>query len=343
MINSQQESQVAETLLLNLLKRLQEEALNEKDNIKVLQKSLQIALDISGWDYAATSKLSEDHLHVDLVAFVSPKKTFPQLSYDLLGTPCQSVIQQKNVVCYLDVQQRFTDEKAVQELGIQSYIGMMYYISGEPIGHIYFMSKQKQALQQVTQAESLLQLLSVFIGSRIELIKKHEELAQKQVEATVDALTGTYNRRRFEQDILRVEKQYKNDVLGDAMLLMLDIDGLKQVNDTYGHTAGDEIIRLTSSLILNNFRKEDLTYRLGGDEFAILVLGNTQSMLDNSKYRIERIRKGLHTCEYSNVSVSVGAMLLSEAKFNFSDWLDGADARMYVDKQLKLERISEMT
>lgn len=329
-----------ESVLLDLLKRLQLEALHQESSITVLQKSLQIALEISGWDYAAVSKLSNDNQSVELLAFISPQKIYKNSSYDLLGTPCQLVLSQDEPVCYLDMQQRFSDEIGIKDLGVQSYLGMMYYLAGKPLGHVYFMSKQVMSDRDIEQSNLIIQLLSVFIGSRVELIDSYRELDEQRRKATVDSLTGAYNRRRFDQDMKRVKKQYQRGLLSDALLVMFDIDDLKTVNDVYGHPDGDEVIRLTYSLFIENFRKADLIYRLGGDEFAILILGNTQSMLGKIPSYIEIIRQRLRTCRYPNIGVSVGSGLLSEAQFEIDSWIKQVDEHLYMDKQGKFQRIN---
>lgn len=326
-------------IVLSLLQRLHQEALSQQSSQMVLQKALQIVLEMSDWDYAAVSKLSDDHQMVEQLSFVSQEGVLPLHSYDLLGTPCQLVTLQSDIVCYLDMQQRFSDEKAVQNMQVQSYLGMMYYLSGQPMGHVYFMSKCIPTKTQVAQSKLLLQLLAVFVGSRVELIERHKELDEQKVKATVDVLTGAYNRRRFEQDIARIINQYQQSQLSDALLVMFDIDGLKGVNDTFGHPSGDEVIQLTSSLLHSHFREEDLVYRLGGDEFAVLLMGNTDHMKQTLQLRIDRIRQGLHQCRFPNIGISMGAGLLSQAKFEPLEWVRLSDFNLYKDKQEKARRL----
>jgi diguanylate cyclase (GGDEF)-like protein len=88
--------------------------------------------------------------------------------------------------------------------------------------------------------------------------------------ATTDDLTGVANRRRFRQELARelaASKRYGRDV----SLLLLDLDGFKGVNDTFGHDRGDEVLRTVADLLTGHTRENDLVARMGGDEFAVLL------------------------------------------------------------------------
>ena len=85
-----------------------------------------------------------------------------------------------------------------------------------------------------------------------------------------DPLSGLWNRRRFEEQLRREIARVRRHG-APAALLMFDLDGLKRVNDTYGHQSGDELIRAVSGAVRARLRETDAVARLGGDEFAILL------------------------------------------------------------------------
>jgi diguanylate cyclase (GGDEF)-like protein len=108
-----------------------------------------------------------------------------------------------------------------------------------------------------------------YIGSCTDIQdrKAHEEDLIHQ--ATHDSLTGLPNRRLLETDLLRVIARAGRGV--ESVILVLDFDRLKNVNDTYGHNAGDQVLIDFSKMLLKQFRKDsDRLTRLGGDEFAVL-------------------------------------------------------------------------
>jgi diguanylate cyclase (GGDEF)-like protein len=96
--------------------------------------------------------------------------------------------------------------------------------------------------------------------------------SQLERAACVDALTGVMNRRSFEADAGRELGRVARHG-GRFSLVMLDLDGLKTVNDTLGHNAGDARLQALGAALRNTTRREDTTYRLGGDEFAVLLPG----------------------------------------------------------------------
>jgi diguanylate cyclase (GGDEF)-like protein/PAS domain S-box-containing protein len=100
-----------------------------------------------------------------------------------------------------------------------------------------------------------------------------------------DALTGLSNRAAFDQALeLALARAERLD--GPVSLLLIDLDGFKQVNDTLGHLAGDEVLRTVAARLSTASRKGDVVARLGGDEFACLTLGNTDAALEAMAARI---------------------------------------------------------
>jgi diguanylate cyclase (GGDEF)-like protein len=94
--------------------------------------------------------------------------------------------------------------------------------------------------------------------------------SQLEQAACIDALTGVMNRRSFEADVSRELGRVTRHG-GRFSLVMLDLDGLKTVNDTLGHNAGDARLQALGSALRTTTRREDTAYRLGGDEFAVLL------------------------------------------------------------------------
>ncbi|MHC1683550.1 MAG: diguanylate cyclase [Clostridiaceae bacterium] len=163
--------------------------------------------------------------------------------------------------------------------------------------------------------------------------KQHEDKLKEM--AMKDGLTGLYNHSLL---IELFEKEYdkQSREKGTLSFVMLDIDYFKKVNDTYGHIAGDEILRGVSSLIKDNLRNYDIAGRYGGEEFSV-VLPNIYK--ENIFNRCDAIRKKVEetvfnlTDESIKITVSIGVCFKdSENNTSSGEMIRLADEALYVAK-----------
>ncbi len=127
-----------------------------------------------------------------------------------------------------------------------------------------------RATRAETRAEALERNVHLRVADKTKRIEIRLEQAQKM--AWVDSLTGLYNRRFMDEQLPSIFKEQRaaNE---DLTVVMLDVDHFKALNDTLGHSAGDDLLAFTGELLRASLRSGDIGIRHGGDEFAILMLG----------------------------------------------------------------------
>jgi diguanylate cyclase len=152
-----------------------------------------------------------------------------------------------------------------------------------------------------------------------------------------DVLTGLANRRAFEvalgREVDRVARSGE-----PALLLALDIDHFKRVNDTYGHVAGDQVIRAVAHALVECVRPMDLVARVGGEEFAIILPNCASSfgltVAERVRHRVERMPVTLSPSgQQVSVSVSVGGAFAPQwVRSTPTLWQERADQQLYQAK-----------
>lgn len=152
--------------------------------------------------------------------------------------------------------------------------------------------------------------------------------------AGTDALTGTFNRRAVERETARVFNRSRERKEWISAL-MLDIDCFKQINDGYGHHAGDLALRAIADCLHSTMRVTDLVARLGGDEFLVIMPntdGNAaQLAADRICIQLARIRVSCDTGEFG-VRASIGITSMEDGNLSLEDLLKLGDRALYVAK-----------
>ncbi|MDI9406243.1 MAG: GGDEF domain-containing protein [Chitinophagaceae bacterium] len=193
-------------------------------------------------------------------------------------------------------------------------------------------------------AAGLLPLLAGCLGLMVllrrELIPELLKLAQ------IDALSGIYNRRAFHETAAQILAQAEQRQL-PVTLALIDVDHFKRINDTFGHDAGDAVIRAVSELLRSAVRSVDLVGRIGGDEFAVLsqLPGATATaILDRARVRIQATGIRMLGAVESDaaldssapvveVNLSIGVACSSgSAGYGLAELISAADAALYVAK-----------
>ncbi len=141
-----------------------------------------------------------------------------------------------------------------------------------------------------------------------------------------DSLTGVYNRHFLKSKISEMDRIVEN-----FGVVLFDCNGLKVVNDAFGHSIGDQVILGTANLLLNNIYEGSFIIRLGGDEFAVLVYDKTE---EEFNCFIENVLDEVNITHIEGLPISLacGSSYLEKGEFKFSEMLEEAELNMYRDK-----------
>lgn len=179
--------------------------------------------------------------------------------------------------------------------------------------------------------------------------RKEMEMALKaahreaRAAALRDELTGLYNRRAFfelgERLLVRAKRQYS-----PLAILMCDLDHFKKINDTYGHEAGDQVLRAIGQLLREKVRDSDIAARIGGEEFALLLPETSVREAMNLADRLLQLLRSLrveHNGQTIRPTASIGlAMKQPQDTHNLEQLLSRADHAMYLSKAAGRDRLS---
>ncbi len=140
-------------------------------------------------------------------------------------------------------------------------------------------TKIKESLKKILQELEVLKRENSMLTNELrryhtDVIRLQGELITARTEAEIDFLTGLVNRRRFERALLEMINDYQTRNYPFALIL-LDIDNFKQINDKYGHPAGDQVLKEVALILKTFLRANNIPARVGGEEFAIIVPGAT--------------------------------------------------------------------
>jgi len=219
-----------------------------------------------------------------------------------------------------------------------TYLCVPILAQGEALGVVHFQATDESP----TLADSELSFKTTFaeqVGLSIANIRLREALRAQSVK---DPLTGLYNRRYLQETL---EREIRRAARAEQPLgiLMLDLDHFKKFNDTYGHEAGDTILREVGAFLIKSIRVEDTVCRFGGEEFVIVL---PTASAEASRARAERIRSKLRELtvlhqglSMGKITISVGVAALPANGTSAAELLAAADAALYRAKRAGRDQV----
>ena len=236
----------------------------------------------------------------------------------------------------------FLDQESVSRNHARiSFDGTHYWVADLQSTNGTFVNDEparEQRLRDGDQVRVGRSILKFMTGENVEM-HYHEEIYRVM---TVDGLTQVYNRRYFNEAL---EREYNRSKRYDRALSLIafDIDHFKKCNDTYGHLAGDNLLRLMSTAVKARLRREDIFARTGGEEFGILL---PEIDLEGARITAEKVRKIVEATPLKvdqtmvPVTVSLGCAMLGAEDATPDDLYKRADERLYEAKQGGRNRVS---
>ena len=189
------------------------------------------------------------------------------------------------------------------------------------------------ASQIATKRADSISLFTAQITLALTNLRMRDALRSQSVR---DPLTGLFNRRYFDETLQRELAAYRRG--GSPLaVLMLDLDHFKRVNDTFGHAAGDDALRMLGRLMRSTFRESDVICRYGGEEFAVILMN---SDLESAFTKAEKFRRAVEQADLSSADRDLGRMTTSVGIACCAEFDDAArlvhasDAALYQAKRM---------
>jgi len=218
-----------------------------------------------------------------------------------------------------------------------------YFVFGY---NLWLTREELSVLSIVISVMLLLEGIFAYVVGQLALQTTNDvkDIAILQHESITDALTGLKNRRYFDQRIceeVALSKRYKLPLT----LILLDVDYFKKINDTYGHTVGDEVLTNLAKLVLEVVRDSDIVARYGGEEIAIITPNTSKAeaelLAERLRGKVEKTTVAMvgATQEIVQVTVSLGICSLSPVITDKEALLEESDQALYLAKKYGRNRV----
>lgn len=252
-----------------------------------------------------------------------------QRRFQFKGTIVQIAVENKQRYYIGDTTEYRIPLMPFETRNISAVIAVPLLYESELLGVFIMLSKKRNFLDSFQLG--LLEVLCSQASIAIANAQLHAEIEKL---ATIDGLTGLYNHRRF-QEKLADEFKRLNRSPARLSLVLADIDYFKKVNDSYGHPAGDLVLKGVSHIIREEVREMDVPARYGGEEFAVLLPGTDA---DGAGNIAERLRKAVMDAAFEadgrslSVTISIGIATAPDDAQHAQELIEKADRALYQAK-----------
>lgn len=232
----------------------------------------------------------------------------------------------KSIYDVFNIVDQFTKKKAediVKEVFVSHEIQILS-------NYVLLITKNKEEILIEDSAAPILDENNAIVGVVIifrDYTDKSEKIKEIEYISLHDELTGVFNRRFYEAELERIDTERNLPI----SLIMGDINGLKLINDSFGHKIGDELLVKATNAIKQGCRSDDLIARIGGDEFIVLMPSTDDKEVKRVIHRIQKESK-LQSIKGLDISISFGSCTKTDSTQDIKDLFELAENRMYKRK-----------
>lgn len=303
-----------------------------KDDKQIAEKIFKILSSIIEYDLACiyfnspdeavSKKLIFDEEQVEVNKDIMRSIWRQTLSSDILDAGCEK-IENSNKLEKIDSIDDLVSKKEFD-----------FYYEDILIGKLCFYSRENVKWHKMRFMQTIKDEIDLFL--RLKYL-----YAKTRFLSITDELTKLYTRRHM-QSVLSQEFERARRYGTVLTACMIDIDDFKKINDTYGHLAGDYILKEISKIFVNTLRKTDFVYRYGGEEICVLM---PETPLENAAIPIERIRKTIENRNFVfedmkiKVTISAGISTYKKETRNAQELIEKADVALYQAKRTGKNKI----
>ncbi len=231
----------------------------------------------------------------------------------------------------------YAEAPIAQQVEIGAYIGMpLNRADGDLFGTLCAIDpspQPREIVDELPQIELMAKLLETILESELKASEEARRAERAEAQAMTDSLTRLFNRRGWDR-LLKAEETRCRRYAHPAVVITVDLDNLKTVNDQQGHSSGDRLIQGTASVLRDNLRTTDILARVGGDEFLILAVECSET---GGEKLVARLQKSL---EEKDISASIGWGFRQAHSTLHTAWKN-SDKAMYECKRKKKQQKAE--
>lgn len=308
---------------------------------EVLRVSLEETAKIAPYDLGAVVMCDPEQQQYEIVACWPKSVDLTGVTFSGQGNLVDWVIRRNQPLAYpnfANLPRRpviFTREERLSN--VSSLLVLPLNVKAQTVGAFVLASGQAEFFGEDLQ--HIFQIIANQIAVSLENAQIYTRLEEM---ATIDGLTGLMNKRtlneRIEELISRAER-YDHPV----SLLMMDIDHFKRVNDTYGHLAGDRVLREVGRVLRESMRRIDLVGRWGGEEFMVLL---DSTSAEDARDKAEQLRERVGSLVFDSdlgefsVTLSAGIATFPEDSRRIDELVEKADVALYQSKRAGRNRVT---